>query len=546
MLTIFLSFCYVFVLSFSYGNAISACSKKITGYGFRYLSSFLWAGIGAFAVYAQLFSLLSGVGIWANIILVLGGLILCYLCFDSLKRNAKQFFTVWRIVGLLVLALIFSFGGSRGYSHYDTALYHSQAIRWVEEYGVVKGLGLLHNRLAYNSAAFPLSALFSFSFINKLESMHEMAAFFAYVLSLELLDWGGIFKRKKILLSDVFRLGIFYYLSLVFDEVVSPASDYFVMSVVFYIILVWIRLFESEEKNAVPYGWVCILSVFACTIKFSACVIILLTLFPIVKFVKERKYKLIGLFFCCGLLVALPFFIRNIIISGRLLYPSTALDIFSVDWKIPEEIANLDRMEIIAWGRGINRVDGYYATFCEWFPTYFSSQSIMIKLLFMLDGVGLLCGIVFGCYCLFKRKRENYMWLFLVFVLYLCLFVWLFSSPLVRYGYVYLICPSLVTLGFFVVNRKTLEKIVLVLGAVFIAWKGYEIAKYVYSVRVVEYYIYQQPYEQYEVEAVPLGNEVIYVPKEGDQTGYYFFPSTPNIKCILRGENLKEGFRLER
>ena len=43
--------------------------------------------------------------------------------------------------------------------HVDTGLYHAQAIRWIEEYGVVCGLGNLHSRFAYNSAAFALCAL---------------------------------------------------------------------------------------------------------------------------------------------------------------------------------------------------------------------------------------------------------------------------------------------------------------------------------------------------------------------------------------------------
>ena len=43
--------------------------------------------------------------------------------------------------------------------------------------------------------------------------------------------------------------------------------------------------------------------------------------------------------------------------------------------------------------------------------------------------------------------------------------------------------------------------------------------------------------------------QVIYVPDQGDQAGYYAFPSTPYAarldKIDLRGENLKEGFRMK-
>ena len=41
---------------------------------------------------------------------------------------------------------------SRGLQHTDTGIYHAQAIRWYEEYGLVKGLGNLQQHFAYNSA----------------------------------------------------------------------------------------------------------------------------------------------------------------------------------------------------------------------------------------------------------------------------------------------------------------------------------------------------------------------------------------------------------
>lgn len=54
--------------------------------------------------------------------------------------------------------------------HFDTeilscfliaSLYHAQAVRWYEEYGVVKGLGNLQWHFAYNSSYFAFAALFS-------------------------------------------------------------------------------------------------------------------------------------------------------------------------------------------------------------------------------------------------------------------------------------------------------------------------------------------------------------------------------------------------
>lgn len=74
------------------------------------------------------------------------------------------------------LTLLFAYGSSRGYMHYDTGLYHAQAIRWIEEYGVVPGLANLHSRFGYNSASFALSAFFSETWLIG-RPMHCVAGF---------------------------------------------------------------------------------------------------------------------------------------------------------------------------------------------------------------------------------------------------------------------------------------------------------------------------------------------------------------------------------
>ena len=82
----------------------------------------------------------------------------------------------------MILFFVFAYGASTGIIHYDTGLYHAQSIRWIEEYGVVPGLGNLHTRLAYNSASFCLSALYSFAFLGG-QSYHCVAGFLAFLLA---------------------------------------------------------------------------------------------------------------------------------------------------------------------------------------------------------------------------------------------------------------------------------------------------------------------------------------------------------------------------
>ena len=251
-----------------------ACIRLLRGkeaYQCRKETSYLYAGIGAVTVYAQFFSIFWKVGLWANLILLL----ICILCVVVLKRQFLEELQTCRLtispikaVLILALFLIFAYGTSTGIIHYDTGLYHAQSIRWIEEYGVVPGLGNLHSRLAYNSAAFYLSALYSMAFLGG-QSYHCAAGFLAFLLALVCME---AFTRERIKsprISDFARLAAVYYLLIIFDEMVSPASDYFMVLLVFFIIIRWLDLMEWKERLYLPYAFLCVLGVVVLTVKLS-------------------------------------------------------------------------------------------------------------------------------------------------------------------------------------------------------------------------------------------------------------------------------------
>ena len=95
------------------------------------------------------------------------------------------------------------------------------------------------------------------------------------------------------------------------------------------------------------------------TVKLSGALILLLTLKPAVMLIKDKKIKDILLFLAAGFVMALPFFIRNVILSGWLVYPFTSIDLFNVDFKIPKGVAEYDSREIQVWGRGYSDVTRY-------------------------------------------------------------------------------------------------------------------------------------------------------------------------------------------
>ncbi len=131
----------------------------------------------------------------------------------------------------------------------DTGLYHAQAIRWIETFPAVPGLGNLHSRLAFNSNWFPLQAGFSFAFLD-LRSFHLMGA---VLTGLCLVYFGGGLQqllRSKICLSNWMRLSFlpltFYVLA---SEISSTGTDLPVTLLTWVILCMWVETFEKPADG---------------------------------------------------------------------------------------------------------------------------------------------------------------------------------------------------------------------------------------------------------------------------------------------------------
>ena len=97
--------------------------------------------------------------------------------------------------------------------------------------------------------------------------------------------------------------------------------------------------------------------------------------------IKDKNWKLIIKLISLGVVLTLPFLIRNIIISGYIVYPFPKLDLFSYDWKMNKYVCLWDAKEVKSWGQGV--CDAYLSpTFREWFEIWINRQSNANKCLF--------------------------------------------------------------------------------------------------------------------------------------------------------------------
>ena len=529
-------------------------------------------------IYAQLFSLFYKVaGIACTILGAAGILLFCAWVYQGFRKRERAVLfpgttwkrpAVWRIVAVLfcfVLTLVWT---NQSPGQYDTGLYHAQAIRWIEDYGVVSGLGNLHMRLAYNSAFMSLQALFSLGWLVG-QSVHSLNGFFCLAALLYVCATVRLWGEKSLRTSDFLKCGMVIFVVQKRYDIASSGTDIWAMLLVFYILIKWSEYLESGREDGVMYGWLCLVSVYAATVKLSAASVAVLALYPLYLFIREKKGKAIFAHVAAGLLILLPYLIRNVIISGYLVYPYGGLDLFNLDWKMDRAVLAEDSLDIRMFARGFTNPAEYDNSFLRWIPGWFFRQGMGSRILIV---AGLVC-IPVMVYLLIQRFRsKEYAWAALLGTAIVNFFFWMVTAPHMRYGGPYIYMLVALTLGTVVglsegeAGRAGAERNYRTGGMETVsAWRkplriataaflGVFLLQYAgklldVSEMEVKDLVRQPDYLSWQSTQYPVDNVHIWMPDDGDLSGYFAFPATPQggqLKVLrLRGESFREGFRHE-
>lgn len=567
MLSVLFNWLYIIVTIFITGGFLLRRVYRFCGYRGRVpAASVLVTGIGVMTAYAGYFSIFGGVGAVANLIM----LISCIFMFaadrreilNGLASGLKQ--TPWWL--WLVFALILSgcaYFTCYGSFMYDTGLYHAQAIRWIEEYGCVKGQAFVHERFGYNSSFFCLCALYSMKNIFG-QSLHTLSGFMAGLV----MCYGaagflqGIRIKKRLFRPSNFaRLGPFVYFIIVCQELVSPTTDFTTVFLIMWLVIRWVELME-EESPVEPYCMLCVMAVFLISLKLSTGILVMLVIWPAVVLIREKRVREIGLFLAMGILCILPYFIRNVIITGWLIYPFAAIDLFDVDWKLAKETLIGDSTDITVYARRTYDRSLAGQSIFEWFPVWWREQGGLYRCYTAFAFGGILTEVFHLLYgaVLFIRKKQTkwFPYAYLNLIMIACFFFWLFSAPLHRYGFAFVLMTPLVLIGSLFWEKREHRALTVITGAVtvcavlLLAKPTAELigsdVSYIRNTLNGDYLKYQKDYPQTEMEAGAVDGITVYYPKEaGGQSWYQSFPATCFGENLVyweaRGESIKDGFR---
>ena len=584
MLSVLLDWLIIAITSYTIGygflRLMSICIGREVSAGKNANVLRLLIGFMLTNVYAEIWSIFSPVNMWAVYILVFITLVIAYMC----KQDMAETVNISKapkpaVIASVAVIILMAYGSSRGYMHYDTTLYHASAIRWIEEYGVVPGLANLQSRYGYNSAEFAHNALYSFKWYTG-RSLHCTTGFLAMVSAHLLYDKELFTGRRTIQSVDFVRIGLLYYLGVLFAQMVSPASDYVANLLIFDILILMLGRVKDRTLPADHYVLISLLAIYGITVKVSLAPMVLICLIPFVYYIIKKDVRSILFCIVSGLVIAMPYFIRGYILSGWILYPSTLIKLGNPDWQVPIGEAQYDAKEISMWGRGITDATKWSeVTLTNWIPSWFAALDTVEKVLItaVITSTVVLVAIEIRLGLSKNRgglQRNNLLLeLPIAWIMLLGVVTWFVGAPLVRYGLGFVLSFPLLVVGilyelvFREVRIAGINKdrtgsdrsspgerkeivgrvLFLIIAGVMVLMKVKGLVVDIAGSLDRDCLIWQQDYEDPEAFTYEVNGVTIYVAKNGGGMGYNKFPSSIEVKdnIELRGSELKDGFRVK-
>jgi len=519
---------------------------------------YLVTGIIGITVYAQFFSIFAKLGLWAHVMLVAAALVCGY-------RNRSTVWQLWQTYRPVLCSwegffyccfvLLIAFFTSRGEFHTDTNIYHAAAIRIYEEYGLVKGIGNLQLHYAYNSSYLAFASIFSMKWLLG-SSLHTTTGFLETVMCLYAFHGLRAFRQHKAHVADMMRIGILLYTLVNVTRSMSPATDYATMFFALFIITAWCENFFEKGSELTVYCLLTVAAVFAATLKFSSCLLVLIGLYPAWCLIREKRWKEIGICLFGGCVILCPFLVRNYLISGWLLYPFEGIDLFKVPWKIPLEYLVHDADQIKVWGRCLYDVEKVDMPLYEWLPVWWEHQFRYEKM--FLGGVllGTALQLLMVGMRLYRKQKIRPQMAVLHLAVWGNVLVWFLVAPFIRYGLAFLIAVVMLAVGDYLGERKQgLCSIVagsLVFGILVSLspyWDQYvtEAGVFVKQNLREPYYIEQKDYDRGSMDSCEINGNTIYFSTGEEINSYHVFPGTcykPMLeRSTLIGERIEDGFR---
>ncbi|PNQ73138.1 hypothetical protein C1T31_09125 [Hanstruepera neustonica] len=363
--------------------------------------------------------------------------------FKSLKMFSKVFFG---IISLLILAQCAS-----PPFIIDNESYYIQTIKWLNEYGFVKGLVNLHLFLGQTSGWHILQSAFNFSFLydrfNDLSGLILLLGNYYAITHLN--DFS--FKNKLKIVDGI--VALFPVLNVFFFQFISaPSPDMAIYVLTLVITHQFLKCYVEFNRNI--FLSIVVMTLFAIFIKPS---VLLFVLLPVLLYKRYYIYTRNQTKLVLGIstLLILVIVIKNSIITGNPLFPLTIPSLFDFSWQLPNDIASYFSI----YGKAY----GYHMS-----PEAFEAASWGLKLknwllapgLHGIFNSGMILLFIMMPFVIYKFYNKKAYWIFYVIGMLQMLLLFVIS-PQYRFFFPFMMIFGFMILKLLIVNDKIL-KVILV------------------------------------------------------------------------------------
>jgi len=437
--------------------------------------------------------------------------------------------------------------------NYDSGLYHIQAIKWIETYRAVRGLAHLQGRFGFNPNIFTWLAFTSLYDLFHQEIFSVNFTVFAILT--------GYFVNRLYTLSHEKRslnLFLFYALAFVaiiflFDNLSSPSPDYLSAALPLFILVRVIDINRHPQPAQLDFGAIVILCAYVFTVKISAVALLLLVLFVLYNY--RQRAKIFTRIVIISALIMLPWLVRNVILTGWVIFPFPSLNLFNFDWQLPLSKVIHEKNAIVYWARvpGPNYLKIAPLGIKNWVPVWWGRQTFFNRLFFICS---LLCPVLIFVLQIVKRYNIGLFKNAVVLTAFAGVLVWFFAAPEFRFGRAFITIAALSPLLILNFDKRVIAASHLIFFTTLLFLFAVQVfigrSMLANAYRQVASVLIKPPLMQgpdnLTFKVYKFKGVAVYKPMYGDQCFCHVIPCEPNLDTTftLRDSDLVDGFVLKR
>lgn len=368
---------------------------------------------------------------------IIGAYQLFYADFLQLSKSLKTYLS---IVFVLIVAQCASIPFI-----IDNETYYIQTIKWLNEYGFVKGLANLHIFFGQTSGWHITQSVFNFSFLyTNFNDLSGFCLLLGNLFAIQKLNMYFSNNNKNYLIIGLLPVANV----LLFQFISAPSPDMVVYILSFIVFFYFIENYKNTSSDS--FSTIVVLVLFILYCKPTSFLMLLL---PTTLLITNFKTLLPQLFssFTLGILVLALFITKNTFLTGYPLFPVTTLNLGNYDFKVPHELVDFYFDQKRLYRFFLTNEEFHSLSFFEKFGKWISMEKI--SGLFNILSISLVAVLPF---LIRKGFNQRAFWV-LYFLMVVQLIVLIVTSPQFRFFIHFNLFFGFLMVSFLLKNKKIIH-----------------------------------------------------------------------------------------